>query len=112
MTGRMTPEKALAAVEASGDGLYGVLLEHGTMELGFYRPEGKDDQKPHEQDEIYIVHAGSGIFLMGDEHIDFGPGDALFVPAGAEHRFTSFTDDFAAWVIFWGPAGGESPACA
>jgi len=109
MTERMTPERALAAVSASADGLYGVLLEHGTMELGFYRPVGNDGQAPHDQDEIYIVQTGCGVFLLGDERIDFGPGDALFVPAGAEHRFSEFSDDFATWVVFWGPPGGESP---
>ena len=110
MTERMTPAQALTAVAASKDGLYGVLLEHGTMELGYYRPVGNDKQKPHAQDEIYIVHTGSGLFLLGDERIEFAPGDALFVPAGVEHRFTEFSDDFGAWVIFWGPDGGESSA--
>ena len=104
----MTPEKALAAVAASDDGLYGVLLEHGTLELGYYRPLGMDDQEPHEQDEVYIVHAGSGDFLLGDERIAFAAGDALFVPAGAEHRFVDFTEDFGAWVVFYGPVGGEA----
>jgi len=108
MTERMTPEKALAAVAASDDGLYDVLLEHGTLELGYYRPLGTDDQEPHDQDEIYIVHTGSGEFLLGDERIAFGPGDALFVPAGVEHRFVEFTDDFGAWVVFYGPEGGEA----
>ena len=107
MTERMTPEKALESVRTSEDGLYGVLLEHGTMELGYYKPAGSDDQKPHEQDEIYIVHTGTGVFQLGDEHIEFGPGDALFVPAEVEHRFIEFSDDFATWVIFWGPPGGE-----
>jgi hypothetical protein len=37
----MTPEKALTAIKASDDGLYGVLLEHGSLELGyFYGPHG------------------------------------------------------------------------
>ena len=36
-------------------------------------------------------------------------GEALFVPAGVEHRFEDFTDDFAAWVVFYGPEGGERP---
>ena len=103
----MTPEKALAAIRASDDGLYGILREHGTMELGYYRPDDIDRQEPHEQDEIYIVHAGSGVFQKGDEHIDFGPGDALFVPAGVEHRFIEFSEDFGTWVVFWGPPGGE-----
>jgi hypothetical protein len=25
------------------------------------------------------------------------------------HRFEDFTDDFATWVIFYGPEGGERP---
>jgi len=32
----------------------------------------------------------------------------LFVAAGEEHRFTEFTDDFATWVFFYGPEGGEA----
>ena len=103
----ITPQAALDAVAASDDGLYGVLLEHGTMELGYYRPQGEDLQEPHDQDEIYIVHAGRGVFACGGERLAFEPGDALFVPAGMEHRFEEFTDDFGAWVIFYGPEGGE-----
>ncbi len=103
----MTPAKALEAVRGSDDGLYGVLLENGSMELGFYRPRVTDDQQPHTQDEIYIVQTGSGVFFRGNERIEFAPGDALFVAAGVEHRFADFSDDFAAWVIFYGPEGGE-----
>jgi len=32
----------------------------------------------------------------------------LFVAAGEEHRFEAFSDDFAAWVVFWGEKGGET----
>ena len=39
----------------------------------------------------------------------FAPGDLLFVPAGVEHRFEEFSDDFAAWVFFYGPEVGEVP---
>ena len=108
MNDRMTSEKALQAVCDSDDGLYGVLLEHGTMELGYYRPIDTDDQKPHTQDEIYIVQSGHGIFVRGDEKIRFASGDALFVAAGIEHRFVDFSKDIAAWVVFYGPEGGES----
>ena len=27
---------------------------------------------------------------------------------GVEHRFEDFSDDFAAWVVFYGPSGGEA----
>ena len=50
MSERHTIERALSLVAASEGGRYGVLLRHGSMELGFYRPEGSDPQKPHDQD--------------------------------------------------------------
>ena len=34
-------------------------------------------------------------------------GDVFFVAAGQDHRFTDFSHDFATWVVFWGPQGGE-----
>lgn len=84
-----------------------VALRHGTMRLGLYAPRGEDRQGPHEQDELYIVVAGSGSFVKNGERRAFGPHDAIFVEAGADHRFLDFTDDFAAWVVFWGPKRGE-----
>ena len=108
MANRYTVEKAMQLVADSEDGRYGVLLEHGTMELGFYKPDGVDPQQPHDQDEIYVVQSGSGMFVCGKERTPFEPGEALFVPAGVVHRFEEFTDDFAAWVVFYGPKGGET----
>ena len=86
-----------------------LLMRRGSMALRFYRPRGVDLQQPHEQDEIYVVVSGSGSFVCAGERASFGPGDALFAPAGAEHRFEEFSDDFAAWVVFYGPEGGEAP---
>lgn len=107
MTDRMTVDKALKLVAASGDEAYGVLLEHGTLELGYYKPDGVDPQQPHTQDEIYIIQSGSGYFVNAGNRLPFEPGEAFFVPAGAVHRFEDFSDDFAAWVVFYGPEGGE-----
>jgi mannose-6-phosphate isomerase-like protein (cupin superfamily) len=109
MTDRYTVEHARSLVTDSDDGLYGVLLAHGTLELGFYKPIQVDDQQPHDQDEIYIVQSGSGIFNCGGKRQPFDTGEALFVPAGVEHRFEEFTEDFSAWVVFYGPEGGERP---
>jgi hypothetical protein len=57
--------------------------------------------------ELYVIARGSGTFVNGDGRHPFSSGDVLFVPAGASHRFEDFTDDFATWVIFYGPEGGE-----
>jgi mannose-6-phosphate isomerase-like protein (cupin superfamily) len=100
-------DQALQQVAASGDKAYGILLEHGTLELGYYKPDGVDSQDPHDRDEVYVVQSGSGYFVVEDDRRTFGPGDALFVPAFVMHRFEDFTEDFAAWVIFYGPPGGR-----
>ena len=102
-----TLQDALAAVANSADGLYAILLKNGSMELGYYKPDSVDEQQPHDQDEIYIVQSGSGTFTRDDEQFPFSSGDALFVAAGVKHHFENFTHDFAAWVIFYGPPGGE-----
>ena len=85
-------------------------LRHGTMRLGLYAPRGTDTQTPHKQDELYVVLSGSGRFIKNGETRAFGPQDVIFVEAGADHRFADFTPDFSAWVIFWGPEGGEEEA--
>jgi mannose-6-phosphate isomerase-like protein (cupin superfamily) len=85
-----------------------LLLAHGSLELRYYAPRGRDPQTPHSRDELYVVASGVGWFVRGGARARFGPGDALFVPAGVEHRFEEFSDDFAAWVVFYGPEGGEA----
>jgi mannose-6-phosphate isomerase-like protein (cupin superfamily) len=87
---------------------YAQAFAHGTMSVGFYAPLGADPQRPHQRDEIYIVHSGSGELVVAGERQPFAPGDVLFVAAGVEHRFERFSTDFSAWVVFWGPPGGEA----
>ncbi len=82
-------------------------MRHGTMMAGLYTPRGTDPQQPHTRDEIYVVVSGTGHFVRGDERVPFGPGDLIFVAAGAPHRFEDFSEDFQTWVVFWGPECGE-----
>lgn len=83
------------------------ILAHGSLEVRWYAPKGTDPQTPHERDEIYIVARGRGHFVRGAERIAVAAGDLLFVPARTGHRFEQFSEDFATWVAFWGPMGGE-----
>lgn len=85
-----------------------LLMKRGSMVLRFYRPRGEDPQSPHEQDELYLVHRGTGWFRRNDERHRFGPGDVLFAAAGDVHRFEEFSDDFETWVVFYGAKGGEA----
>jgi len=84
------------------------LMKHGSMSVEYYAPEKVDLQTPHRQDELYVIASGSGKFVRNGEKISFQQGDVLFVPAGIEHRFEDFTNDFATWVIFYGKEGGEA----
>ncbi|HEV7351357.1 cupin domain-containing protein [Telluribacter sp.] len=95
---QLTPEQRFAQV-----------MQHGTMSVELYVPDKVDPQQPHAQDELYVIVSGTGQFRNGGEVYPFGPGDVLFVPAGREHRFFDFSDDFQTWVIFYGPEGGEKP---
>jgi mannose-6-phosphate isomerase-like protein (cupin superfamily) len=83
------------------------VLEHGTLQLKVYAPRVTDPQQPHTRDELYVVAQGSGEFVSADQRISFVAGDALFIAAGKAHRFEKFSDDFAVWVMFYGPEGGE-----
>lgn len=84
-----------------------VALAHGSMSVEVYAPRGHDPQTPHEQDELYFIHSGQGEFVLDGVRHPFAPGTVFFVPARVEHRFENFTADFATWVVFWGPQGGE-----
>ncbi|MGH8028603.1 MAG: cupin domain-containing protein [Arenimonas sp.] len=86
---------------------FATAFAHGTMSVELYAPRGADPQAPHAQDELYFIHAGTGLLRIADTAHPFAPGDAFFVAAHVEHRFAEFSDDFAAWVVFWGPQGGE-----
>lgn len=105
--GRLTTETAKRLLDRSKAAEFLVLMEHGSASVEIYRPHGVDSQQPHVQDEFYVVIAGSGTFVRDGVRHPFEPGEVLFVPAGVPHRFEEFTDDFATWVIFYGPDGGE-----
>lgn len=97
-------KKALA--EKTGE-KFVKLMQHGTMQIEYYAPDKIDHQTPHRQDELYVVASGESGFYRDGETTQCKKGDIIFVPAGMEHRFINFSNDFATWVIFYGPDGGE-----
>lgn len=99
--------EALARLPTAEGKRFATVFERGQLLVEIYAPRGHDPQQPHARDEAYVVVRGSGEFVNGDRRDAFGPGDFLFAPAGLAHRFENFTDDLAAWVIFYGPEGGE-----
>ena len=68
---------------------------------------GVDDQRPHHEDEIYVVTTGRATLVTPTGSEVVGPGDVLFVPAEEEHRFTDVTEDLALLVFFAPPYSGR-----
>lgn len=103
----LSVSNALQRLEEAARGRFITLFEHGSLQVEIYAPHGHDPQQLHARDEIYVVAKGRGVFFNGETRQPFQPGDLLFAAAGCVHRFEDFTDDFAVWVMFYGPEGGE-----
>jgi mannose-6-phosphate isomerase-like protein (cupin superfamily) len=86
---------------AAANGGYELVHESPGLELGVYvlvAPE-PDRQQPHEDDEVYLVLEGSGVLELAGEPIQLEEGDATFVAAGVEHRFSGY-EQLSLLVIF------------
>ncbi len=87
-------------LEAAGGG-YEIVHASPGLEVGVYvlvAPEA-DRQQPHEDDEVYVVLDGSGALDLEGETVPLQKGQALFVPAGADHRFVGYVG-LSVLVIF------------
>jgi mannose-6-phosphate isomerase-like protein (cupin superfamily) len=96
---------------AAANGGYEIVHESAGLELGVYvlvAPE-PDRQQPHEDDEVYLVLEGSGTLEVEGAPTPLTEGDAVFVPAGGDHRFTGY-EQLSVLVIFERkPSAGVSP---
>jgi cytidylate kinase len=82
-------------------------LRTGGMSAGLYRVArgSEGEQRPHGEEEAYLVLEGRGRFRMGDEDFAVEPGHLYTVPARVEHRFHSITEDLLLLVFFVPPEG-------
>jgi mannose-6-phosphate isomerase-like protein (cupin superfamily) len=95
--------RTAASLRERGGG-YEVVHASTGLELGVYvlvAPE-PDRQQPHAQDEVYVVLEGRGVLEVEGEQTALSEGQALFVAAGAEHRFTAY-EQLTLLVVFNGP---------
>jgi mannose-6-phosphate isomerase-like protein (cupin superfamily) len=86
---------------AAGNGGYEIVHESPGVEVGVYvlvAPE-PDRQQQHEWDEIYVLLEGMGVLEVEGEPVQLEEGGAVFVRAGAEHRFSAY-ERLAVLVIF------------
>jgi mannose-6-phosphate isomerase-like protein (cupin superfamily) len=86
---------------ADGKGGYEVVHASPGLEVGVYvlvAPE-PDQQRPHTDDEIYVVLEGMGTLEVEGDAVELREGHAVFVPAAAEHRFVGY-ERLSVLVIF------------
>ena len=88
--------------------LYLEFLRVPAMSAGVYvLPKGgTDPQKPHREDEMYYVVRGRGRMQIGSKHAEVHAGSAIFVEAGAEHRFYDIQEELEV-IVFFAPAEQE-----
>jgi mannose-6-phosphate isomerase-like protein (cupin superfamily) len=85
----------------AGTGGYEIVHQSAGLEIGVYvlvSPE-PDRQQPHADDEVYVVLEGRGTLDVEGTKTELREGNAIFVPAGAEHRFSGY-EQLSVLVIF------------
>jgi mannose-6-phosphate isomerase-like protein (cupin superfamily) len=90
-------------LRATGGG-YEVVHESPGLEIGVYvlvAPE-PDRQQPHSDDEVYVVLEGTGTLEVEGEPVDLREGEAVYLSAGADHRFVGY-EQLAVLVVFERP---------
>ena len=68
--------------------------------------EPGQEQKGHihgEQDKVYLVLEGQGMFQVGSEKQVFGPGQGTMAPAGEGHGVMNHTDQRLKVLVFVAP---------
>ena len=82
-----------------------------TLSMGVYRLKaGEPDlQKPHTEDEVYVVLRGRASFVAGENQQAVSGGTVIFVEAGRDHRFVDIVEDLEAFVLFTPSEGSKAP---
>ena len=76
----------------AADGGYEIVHESTRFQICVYAlvaPE-PDHKRTNADDELYIVLEGSGMLDVDGEQLELREGQAAFVPAGADHRFSAY----------------------
>jgi len=92
----------LQARRRASEAPYHEFLRVPALSAGLYElpAGGPDPQKPHTEDEVYVVMSGSGRFTAADEDVPVAAGSVLYVAAGVQHRFHAITEDLSIVVLF------------
>ncbi len=93
-----------AGVFTPADGEPNHWIEHlrsSDLSVGTYSipAGGLDDQRPHLEDEIYVVQTGAATLRTDSGTARVRAGTVVFVPANERHQYTDITEDLTLVVI-------------
>lgn len=87
------------------DSDYLEVLSVDSMRVELARYPNPEPTHPHDQDELYVIQSGSGVFRVGTETHAVEPGDVVYVEQGLDHEFVEIDDEVTALIVF--PAASE-----
>lgn len=92
----------LATAHADAGTPYHEFLRRPSLSLGLYvLPAGSNDpQKPHNEDEVYVVLSGRARIEVSGESRPVSPGSIVFVEKHVPHKFTNIEDELQVLVVF------------
>jgi len=87
------------------------VLRSGALSAGVYAlgAGATDYQRPHGQDEVYVVLQGAAELEIDGRATPVGAGTVAFVPARMSHRFQAIMADLRVAVVF-APPEQSAPA--
>ena len=92
----------LLAAAARQPRVYAEILRVPALSAGVYElAAGSDDrQKPHSEDEVYVVLCGRAKATVNGQTATVNTGSLLYVPALVPHHFHDIEDDLTVLVLF------------
>jgi mannose-6-phosphate isomerase-like protein (cupin superfamily) len=106
-TARPRTEPVVVSASSVDTLRYAEWARSAALSAGVYRVPagGVDDQRPHGEDEVYVVTRGAAALEVDGVVHPVGSGTVAFVPAKAQHRFVDISDDLEVVVVFAPPEG-------
>jgi mannose-6-phosphate isomerase-like protein (cupin superfamily) len=97
----------LASESARSNKRWREFLRAPSLSMGVYRLRAgqPDEQRPHTEDEVYLIISGKASFHCGEKTQAVAPGTLIFVERAVEHRFLDISEDLTVLVFFAPPEG-------
>ncbi|MGA1848328.1 MAG: cupin domain-containing protein [Thermoplasmatota archaeon] len=87
------------------EGIFGKLLEKGTIQVILYRylPGSVFETHSHPEEQMTIGMEGELEFEIDDEKVIFGPGSIAHIPGGAPHSAVNRGKEEAITINIYSP---------